>query len=127
MNLLDIYPTLASLTGCEPPEEQLEGNDLTALMCDPEALCGTKPPSSVFGYNNDGLRSERYLLYLRTLTGSEELYDHEKDRWEWQNLADNREYGRSEEGDVQELPTHLTELGTGVTYNLPGRSYQSKK
>lgn len=37
VNLLDIYPTLASLTGCEPPEGQLEGNDLTALMKNQEA------------------------------------------------------------------------------------------
>ena len=26
VNLLDIYPTLASLTGCKPPEGQLEGD-----------------------------------------------------------------------------------------------------
>ena len=39
VNLLDIYPTLASLTGSEPPE--LEGKDLT-LMKDPKPI-GTRP------------------------------------------------------------------------------------
>ncbi|CAN0484780.1 unnamed protein product, partial [Hapterophycus canaliculatus] len=37
VNLLDIYPTLASLTGIDPPHGQLEGNDLSALMKDPGA------------------------------------------------------------------------------------------
>jgi len=44
VNLLDIYPTVASLTGCEPPEGQLEGNDLSTLMKDPKPT-GTKPRS----------------------------------------------------------------------------------
>ena len=36
-NLLDLYPTLASLTGLEAPEGQLEGKDLSVLMKNPEA------------------------------------------------------------------------------------------
>jgi arylsulfatase A-like enzyme len=87
VNLLDIYPTLASLTGCEPPEKQLEGNDLTVLMEDPEASWD-KTSLTVFGYKNYGLRSERYR-YIVYADGTEELYDHEKDKWEWHNLADS--------------------------------------
>ena len=44
VNLLDIYPTLASLTGCEPPENQLEGNDLSVLMKDPVDRMGQDLP-----------------------------------------------------------------------------------
>jgi len=83
VNLLDIYPTLASLTGCEPPEGQLEGNDLNVLMEDPEASWD-KTTLTVFGYKNYGIRSERYR-YIVYADGSEELYDHEKDKWEWHN------------------------------------------
>ena len=85
VNLLDIYPTLASLTGCEPPENQLEGNDLSVLMKDPEAAWN-EATVTTFGYKNYGVRSERYR-YIVYEDGSEELYDHATDKWEWDNLA----------------------------------------
>ncbi|MDB4808388.1 sulfatase-like hydrolase/transferase [Verrucomicrobiales bacterium] len=81
MNLLDIYPTLAALTGCKQPERQLEGKDLTVLMKNPKASW-IKTSLTVFGYNTYSLRSERYR-YITYADGTEELYDHEKDRLEW--------------------------------------------
>jgi arylsulfatase A-like enzyme len=122
VNLLDIYPTLASLTGCEPPEGQLEGRDLTALMKNPEAEWD-KTSLTVFGYKNYGLRSERYR-YITYADGTEELYDHEKDRWEWQNLADNPEYAEVKKVMRKELPTHHEP--DGVTYDLPGRKRKAR-
>jgi arylsulfatase A-like enzyme len=122
VNLLDIYPTVASLTGCEPPEGQLEGNDLTALMKNPEADWD-KTTLTVFGCKNYGLRSERYR-YITYADGTEELYDHEKDRWEWQNLADNPEYAEVKKMMRRELPTH--HQPDGVTYDLPGRKRKAE-
>ena len=115
VNLLDIYPTLASLTGCEPPEGQLEGKDLTPLMKDPEADWD-ETTLTVFGYKNYGLRSERYR-YITYADGTEELYDHQSDRWEWQNLADNPEYTEVKQSMRRELPTHHEP--NGVTYIPP--------
>jgi len=109
VNLLDIYPTLASLAGCEPPENQLEGNDLTVLMEDPEASWD-KTTLTTFGYKNYGVRSERYR-YIVYEDGSEELYDHKEDKWEWQNLADNPEYAAIKEKMRKGLPTHHEPLG----------------
>jgi len=123
VNLIDIYPTLASLTGCAPPKNQLEGNDLTALMCDPEAEW-EKTSLTVFGYKNYGLRSERYR-YITYADGTEELYDHKKDRWEWQNLADNPEYAEVKKVMRKGLPTHHEP--NGVTYDLPGRNRKRTK
>jgi arylsulfatase A-like enzyme len=51
VNLLDIYPTLASLTGSKPPEGQLEGNDLSVLMKNPEASWD-ETTVTAFGYKN---------------------------------------------------------------------------
>lgn len=117
VNLLDIYPTLAFLTGCAPPENQLEGNDLTALMRDPNAEW-QKTSLTVFGYKNYGLRSDRYR-YITYADGTEELYDHEKDRWEWQNLADSPEYTDVKTKMRKGLPTHHEP--DGVTYDPRGQ------
>ena len=75
VNLLDIYPTLASLTVCKPPENQLEGNDLTVLMKNPEASWD-KTSLTVFGHKNYGIRSERYR-YIVYADGTEAVsYTH---------------------------------------------------
>ena len=115
MNLLDIYPTLASLTDCVPPENQLEGNDLSVLMTDPEAPWNHATVTT-FGYKNYGVRSERYR-YIVYEDGSEELYDHTKDEWEWSNLAGNPEYTAIKKKMCKEIPTHHEP--SGVTYVPP--------
>jgi arylsulfatase A-like enzyme len=117
-NLLDIYPTLASLTGIEPPEGQLEGNDLSVLMKDPDAAWH-EATVTTFGYKNYGVRSERYR-YIVYEDGTEELYDHAKDKWEWNNQADNPEYAAIKKKMRKELPTHHEP--SGVTYVPPSRN-----
>jgi arylsulfatase A-like enzyme len=123
VNLLDIYPTLASLTSCKPPKGQLEGSDLTPLMKNPGADCN-KTTLTVFGYKNYGLRSERYR-YITYADGTEELYDHQSDRWEWQNLADNPEYAEVKQVMRQELPTH--QEPDGATYTPVGYKWNLQK
>ena len=117
VNLLDIYPTLASLTGCEPPEQQLEGNDLSVLMKNPQASWD-RTTLTVFGYKNYGIRSERYR-YIVYADGTEELYDHENDKWEWHNLADNPEYAQIRVQMRKGIPVHHEPPGT--TYVPPKR------
>jgi arylsulfatase A-like enzyme len=109
VNLLDIYPTLASLTGCEPPEGQLEGKDLSLLMKDPDTTWD-ETTVTTFGYKNYGVRSERYR-YIVYEDGTEELYDHVKDKWEWTNLADNPEYAAIKKKMRQDIPTHHEPVG----------------
>jgi arylsulfatase A-like enzyme len=117
-NLLDIYPTLASLTGLEPPEGQLEGNDLSVLMKNPDAAWG-ETTVTTFGYKNYGVRSERYR-YIIYEDGTEELYDHAADKWEWRNLADDPEYADIKYKMREGLPTHHEP--SGVTYVPPKRN-----
>jgi len=117
VNLLDIYPTLASLTGCTPPEGQLEGNDLSVLMKDPDAAWD-EATVTTFGYKNYGVRSERYR-YIVYEDGTEELYDHAKDKWEWLNLADNPEYAAIKKKMLKEIPAHHEPYG--VAYKVPKR------
>mgnify|MGYP001034227041 FL=1 len=122
VNLLDIYPTLAALTTCKPPTGQLEGNDLSLLMKDPKADWNDATVTT-FGYKNYGVRSEqhRYIVYK---DGSEELYDHSKDKWEWKNLAGNPEYAAIKKKMRKSLPTHHEP--SGVTYEVPKRQPRAR-
>lgn len=122
-NLLDIYPTLASLTGCKPPEGQLEGNDLSVLMKDPNAAWD-KTSVTTFGYKNYGVRSERYR-YIVYQDETEELYDHTKDKWEWKNLANNPQYAEIKKKMRKGLPTHHEP--SGVTYVVPKENFRSNR
>jgi len=117
VNLLDIYPTLASLTGLKPPEGQLEGNDLSVLMKNPDAAWD-ETTVTTFGYKNYGVRSKRYR-YIVYKDGTEELYDHTKDKWEWKNLAGNSDYAEVMEKLRKEIPSHHEP--SGVTYKVPKR------
>lgn len=104
VNLLDIYPTLASLTGCEPPENQLEGNDLSILMKNPEASWDNTTLTT-YKYKNYSIRSDRYR-YITYADGTEELYDHGKDKWEWNNLAGKPEYAHIIKEMLKGIPDH---------------------
>ncbi|MDC0278992.1 sulfatase, partial [bacterium] len=109
VNLLDIYPTLAAITACKPPTAQLEGNDLSVLLKNPEADWNESTVTT-FGYKNYGVRSEkhRYIVYE---DGSEELYDHGNDRWEWRNLASDPEYADVKKKMRRGLPAHHEPMG----------------
>ena len=49
-----------------------------------------RPALMTMGRGNHAVRYERYR-FISYSDGSEELYDHEKDPWEWDNLASNPE------------------------------------
>ena len=78
---------------------------------------------TTFGYKNYGVRSEqhRYIVYK---DGSEELYDHSKDKWEWKNLAGNPEYAAIKKKMRKSLPTHHEP--SGVTYEVPKRQPRAR-
>jgi arylsulfatase A-like enzyme len=89
VSLLDIFPTLNELAGL-PAKPELEGQSLVPLLKNPE-LKWERPAVMTMGPGNHAVRTERWR-YIRYEDGTEELYDHENDPWEWTNLADNPEY-----------------------------------
>ena len=87
MELVHIYPTLADLCSLElgPIAGQLDGTSLRPVLADPNATW-SQPALTTMGLGNHSLRSERWR-YTRYADGSEELYDHDADPKEWDNLA----------------------------------------
>ncbi len=101
VSLVDLYPTLAELAGFEIPEH-VDGRSLMPLLIDP-ATDWQHVALSTFGYKNHAVRSDRYR-YIRYADGSEELYDHDSDPHEWQNLAADPEYSTIKQELIEQLP-----------------------
>ncbi|MBW2388302.1 MAG: sulfatase [Deltaproteobacteria bacterium] len=103
VNLLDLYPTLAAMTGLEVPEQQIEGRDLTPLLAEPEREWPW-PSITTYGYMNHTVR-DRNWRYIRYRDGSEELYDHRRDSEEWTNLAGKEVYANVKAELAKAIPT----------------------
>jgi choline-sulfatase len=84
VGLIDIYPTLLSLTN-QSANAKHEGQSLQPLLENP-IRPWQRPALTTFGPGNHSLRSTRWR-YIHYVDGSEELYDHETDPHEWTNLA----------------------------------------
>jgi arylsulfatase A-like enzyme len=101
VSFIDIYPTLIDLCSLNPKAE-LEGKSLLPLLRNPTAKW-ERPALTTHGRNNHSLRSERWR-YIRYSDGTEELYDHDKDELEWNNLANDSEYADIKKELVKWLP-----------------------
>ncbi len=86
VNLLDLYPTLVSLAGL-PANEKNEGLDITPLIKNPDAEW-TTPSITTLGQNEHSVRGERFR-YIIYADGSEEMYDHQTDPNEWNNIVND--------------------------------------
>lgn len=96
VEFVDIYPTLCELCGLPLPQG-LEGTSLLPLVENPnlpwkKAAFSQYPRGKVMGYS---MRTDRYrYTEWQSPEGSvvaRELYDHEVDPWESENLADRPE------------------------------------
>ncbi|MEX0601474.1 MAG: sulfatase, partial [Rhodothermales bacterium] len=100
-DLLDLYPTLVELAGL-PENPELEGISVVPQLRNPDAP-RERPAITTHNPGNHAVRSERWR-YIRYADGSEELYDHYRDPFEWSNLADYPEYAHVIEDLARWIP-----------------------
>ena len=88
VSLLDLYPTVTEMSGAAAPE--LDGESLVPLLGEPDRDTG-RAVVTMFDRGNASLRTDRWRL-IRYNDGSQELYDHQSDPNEWNNLIDSAEH-----------------------------------
>jgi arylsulfatase A-like enzyme len=103
VSLQDIYPSLIDLSGVAPKND-IDGRSFRAYLEDPGKQSSAIP---VITANEQGfsLRSERYR-YIRYNKGTEELYDHQNDPMEWNNLAGDPQHAEVEAGLRAHIPVN---------------------
>lgn len=89
VGLIDIYPTLVELCNL-PANDKVAGRSLKRLLDNPQ----TEWNHPALTYGPDGARAVRHqhYRYIEYGDGSKELYDHQKDPNEWNNLAKDSAY-----------------------------------
>lgn len=105
-SLINIYRTLADLSGLEAPE-YVDGVSLAEQLEDPAAEI-LYPCITTWGRGNYTVRN-RHWRYTRYFDGSEELYDHRSDPDEWTNLADEAAHASVKKRLAKKLPKEDSE------------------
>ncbi|MEM7812767.1 MAG: sulfatase [Planctomycetota bacterium] len=86
VDLMGLFPTLCDLSGVETPGH-VEGDSWVPLLNDPNAAWDGVALTTD-GRGRHAVRDGRWRL-IRYQDGSQELYDHDADEYEWTNLADD--------------------------------------
>jgi arylsulfatase A-like enzyme len=84
VDLMSVYPTVCDLCGVAVPKH-VTAPSLRPLLADAKAKWD-HAAIMTFGRNNHAVRTAKWR-YIRYGDGGEELYDHDRDEYEWTNLA----------------------------------------
>jgi arylsulfatase A-like enzyme len=84
VDFMTVYPTLCQLAGLAVPDH-VEGGSILPLLKDPSAAAFHYAVTT-HGFRNHAVRTSTHRL-IQYADGSEELYDHTRDPYEWENLA----------------------------------------
>ncbi|WP_460515636.1 sulfatase [Cyclobacterium sediminis] len=112
VSLMDLYPTLVDLAGLEKPAH-LDGNSLVPQLKDPSITSDPVISSYKFkSIEGHAVRSMRYRYIYYPEINLEELYDHDNDPNEWDNIA----YKDGNKTIIEEHRKILSEMLSDLTW-----------
>ena len=111
VGLIDLYPTLVDLCGLDLPKQQLDGKSLRPFL-ENDGYTWDRPVITSLGENLVSIRSHKYR-YIQYPDGESELYDIERDPFEWTNLVDK-------EGMDAIVQEHQKYIPASFAKELPG-------
>lgn len=117
VNLIDIYPTLVELCKLDPPKHALDGKSLKPIFENPSLKWS--PSLMTYGAQYSSVSDGRYR-YIRYPDGSEELYDHQNDPYEWTNIASKNRLKKVKMRLAKEIPTTWAKSLGGNTEKKKG-------
>ncbi|ETN96228.1 sulfatase [Zhouia amylolytica] len=122
--LLDLYPTVASLAGLKAPEG-LQGKDLSPSLTNPEVEIRDYAFSTTQGGDTFLIRTDKwaYIQYGEDASKGMELFDMEYDEKQYNNLAYNPQFKTI----VQEMQHKLKEKLKAVRTNDLNINYAKGK
>ncbi len=125
VELVDLYPTLADLSGLTPPKN-LHGASLRPLLDDATAAWSKPAHTQVWrgGFPGYSVRTERWR-YTEWDLGKQgvELYDHETDPREFTNLASDSKHAAT----VKEMKSLLQKNWPADSWTPPAKKAEKKK
>lgn len=126
ISLIDLYPTLIEACALSEAPHPLDGTSIFPLFEDVHTEWN-RPVFTSFGKGFASIRSEKYR-YLQYPDGTEELYDHQLDQYEWKNVADHPDYKRIKNEMKQHLPqTWAEELQSDKWDQIRARRKKQRK
>lgn len=122
VSLIDLYPTLVDLCHLDP-KEGLDGISLKPLLKNPRAK-RNHPAITIWGQNNVAVRMKNWR-YIQYCDGTNELYNHQDDVHEWNNLLyqDRRKYEKT----VQNMKKWLPDCVAASRFNKKRVSWFAKE
>ncbi len=103
VSLQDLYPTIVSMAGLQRPKD-VYGNNISSIIENPKTELKTQVLNT-HGENNHALRTVKYR-YIRFANGDQELYDMQKDPYEYKNLIKDK----NSKATLEQLDSKLDSL-----------------
>ncbi len=117
VSLMDIYPTLIEYCRLKGPKHEIDGESLLKYIENPKLK--SKPSVMTYGEGFVSVSDGRYR-YIQYPDGTSELYDHQNDPYEWENLTNDLNHQQVIQRLKHEIPKDFARSLGGRTEDNNG-------
>lgn len=125
VSLISVFPTLTELCGL-PNKASTDGKSILPLLRDPSKPLDPVAITYLHQVGNIGISGKDWR-YIRYNDNSEELYDIKKDPYEWDNLANDKQYAEKLAEFRKFIPEHFAAKPEVKVADLPSLDWHPFK